>query len=34
MFLPIYLLYLLKTAPDGIVPVLLGTARFAKLQQG
>ena len=34
MFLPIYLLYLLKTAPGGIVPVLLGTARFAKLQQG
>jgi hypothetical protein len=34
MFLPIYLLCLLKTAPGGIAPVLLGTARFAKLQQG
>ena len=34
IFLPIYLLYLLKTAPGGIVPVLLGTARFAKLRQG
>ena len=34
IFPPIYLLYLLKTSPGGIVPVLLGTARFAKLQQG